>query len=100
MIRPVLLFLLAATPVATPAAAAPQCGPRDKVVAHLAEKYSETRRAVGLAANNMVMELYAAEASGTWTITVSDANGNTCLVASGAGFEAVAEELPAKGNPA
>lgn len=77
-----------------------QCGPRAAVVKALVEKYSETRRSIGIAANNMVMEVYAAEASGTWTITVTSPQGMTCLVASGQGFEPVVEELPAKGDPA
>jgi hypothetical protein len=77
-----------------------QCGPRDTVVAHLATKYSETRRSVGLAANNTVMEVYASDATGSWTITVTTAQGMTCLVASGQNFQPVEEELPAKGSPA
>lgn len=84
----------------SPALAQQQCGPREAVVAHLAEKYAETRRSIGLAANNMVMEVYASPTSGTWTITVTTPQGMTCLVASGQGFEAVEEELPAKGSPA
>jgi hypothetical protein len=77
-----------------------QCGPRAAVVKSLGEKYSETRRAIGISANNMVMEVFAAADSGTWTITVTTPQGVTCLVASGQGYEAVVEELPAKGHPA
>lgn len=77
-----------------------QCGPRAAVVKSLAEKYAETRRSIGISANNLVMEVYAAEDTGTWTITVTSPQGMTCLVASGQGFEAVIEELPAKGDPA
>lgn len=84
---------------AAPAAlAAQQCGKRDLVVSQLNEKYGETRRSMGLAANNTVMEMYASAASGSWTITVTMPDGMTCLVASGQGYEAVAEELPAKGS--
>ena len=78
----------------------PQCGPRAAVVAQLAQKYAETRRSIGIAANNTVMEVYASDESATWTITVTTPQGLTCLVASGQGFEAVVEELPAKGDPA
>jgi hypothetical protein len=77
-----------------------QCGPRDAVVSHLATKYSETRRSIGLAANNTVMEVYASAETGSWTITVTTAQGMTCLVASGQGYEPVEEGLPAKGSPA
>ena len=77
---------------------APQCGPRAAVVKTLAEKYAETRRSIGISANNLVMEVYAATESGTWTITVTTPQGQTCLVASGQGFEAVVEELPPAGK--
>jgi hypothetical protein len=76
----------------------PQCDARDKVVALLAERYGESRRAVGIAGEAAVMELYAAEDSGTWTITMTLPDGQMCLMASGAGFEALTEELPAKGS--
>ena len=79
---------------------APQCGPRAAVVAQLADRYGETRRSMGLAANNMVMEVFASEASQTWTITVTTAQGQTCLVATGQGFETMSDELPGKGDPA
>jgi hypothetical protein len=78
--------------------AAPQCGPRDTVTALLADRYGETRRAVGLAGETAVMELYAADDSGTWTITMTLPDGQTCLMASGSGFEAVTDELPARGT--
>ena len=77
-----------------------QCAKRDIVLGQLAERYGETRRGLGIAANNSVMEMFAAADTGTWTITVTMPNGMTCLVASGQGFEAMADELPAKGSPA
>ncbi len=76
------------------------CGPRDVVVERLANKYSEARQSVGLGANNSMVEVFAADDTGTWTITVTMANGLTCLVASGQNFETLAEALPAKGNDA
>jgi len=78
----------------------PQCAPRADVVAHLNDKYSETRRGMGLAANSTVMEVFASEATGTWTITVTTPQGITCLIASGQSFEPVVEQQPAKGSPA
>lgn len=76
------------------------CAPREAVVARLAERYGESRQSIGLGANNAVMEVFASGETGTWTITVTTANGVTCLVASGQAFEAIAEALPAKGNDA
>lgn len=70
------------------------CGPRDDVIKRLAETYGETRRGLGLARQGAVMEIYASDASGSWTITVTLPNGVTCLVASGQAFEEIVEALP------
>jgi hypothetical protein len=83
-----------------PLQAAAHCAPRPMVIGTLAQNYGETRRSIGLAANNTLMEVFASPETGTWTITVTLPDGMTCLMASGQGFEPVAEELPAKGDPA
>lgn len=92
----------AAVLMAGPAVAqsGPNCAPRDMVVDRLATKYGETRQSMGLGANNAVVEVYASETSGSWTIIVTSANGLTCLVASGQAFEELAEVLPTEGNDA
>ncbi len=54
----------------------------------------------GLAANNGVVEVFASPETGTWTIIVTLPDGQTCLVASGEGYESITEPLPAKGDPA
>ena len=79
---------------------APQCAPRAEVIETLAQSYGETRRSLGLAANNTLMELLASDTTGTWTLTVTMPDGTTCLVAAGQGFEAVSDPLPAKGTRA
>ena len=67
-----------------PAAAQPsQCAPHEVVVQRLAEAYGETRRSAGPGANNTVVEIFASHRSGSWTITVTDATGLTCLIAAG-----------------
>jgi len=70
------------------------CGPRDSVVDRLAEGFGETRQSIGLGANNQIVEQFANEETGSWTITVTMPNGITCLVASGQSFERLAEVLP------
>jgi hypothetical protein len=67
------------------------CGQRSMVVERLQTKYGETRRSVGLAPNNGVVETYASAESGTWTIVITLPNGMTCLVASGDAFEPIEE---------
>jgi hypothetical protein len=71
------------------------CAERGAVMAKLAQHYGETRRSMGLAANNGIIELHASNDTGSWTITVTHPNGMTCLVAAGSSFEVVEEELPA-----
>lgn len=92
-----LAAVLAATQVAH---SAPQCDSREAVTALLADRYNETRRAVGIAGQSAVMELYASTETGTWSITMTLPDGMMCLMASGSNYEAVTEELPAKGDPA
>ncbi len=89
--------LIGAMPRAASAEGA-NCAPRERVVERLADGYGESRQAIGLGANNAVVEVFASAESGTWTITVTTANGLTCLVASGQAFETLAEALPARGN--
>ncbi len=77
---------------------AANCGPRNLVVARLAESFGETRRSIGLGADNALMEVFASAQSGTWTITVTMASGITCLVAAGQAFETLTDALPATGK--
>ena len=77
------------------------CAERSIVMDRLETGYGETRRSVGLAGNNGIIELHASDETGSWTITVTHPNGITCLVAAGTSFEDVDEELPASlGAPA
>jgi hypothetical protein len=79
---------------ATLANAQQNCAPRDRVVERLASAYGETRQSIGLAQNNVVVEVYASSETGTWTITVTNPAGTTCLVASGQAFETFADVKP------
>jgi hypothetical protein len=77
------------------AVAAPQCGPRESVVAQLADKYGEARTGMGMAGTAGVVELFVSDA-GSWTVTVSTPDGRTCLLAFGTGWEALTDALPPK----
>ncbi|KPD13549.1 hypothetical protein [Phaeobacter sp. 11ANDIMAR09] len=76
------------------------CAPRDVVVERLASKYGESRQAIGIGQQGMVMETFASAESGSWTITVTMPTGMTCLMASGQSFEALAEAVPTQDNGA
>lgn len=76
------------------------CAARSQVVDRLETKYGESRRSVGLAANNGVVETYASDESGTWTIVITLPNGMTCLVAAGNAFEPVDDPSVKPGDKA
>lgn len=92
--------LVTAVVIAPDAAQARACAPREKVLSRLAEGYGESRKSIGIGANNQVVEVFASDESGTWTITVTSPAGVTCLVASGQAYEALAEALPDTSDPA
>jgi len=83
----ILLFALPAR------AQGQNCGPRDIVVERLADRFGETRRGIGLATRTRVVEIFASDATGTWTVTVTLPNGRTCLLASGQAWEDRMDDL-------
>ena len=96
----VLAFLTLALAAALPALAGPQCAAHDVVAKSLADQFGEVRRGIGLAADNTVMELCASAETGTWTVTVTQPSGQTCLFAAGSDFEMTADMLPNTDDPA
>ncbi|MEO0370739.1 MAG: hypothetical protein AAF231_04705 [Pseudomonadota bacterium] len=98
MIAPAAILALASG-FATQAAAQ-NCAPREVVIERLADRYGESRQSVGLGSNNAVVEVFASQETGTWTITVTSVNGLTCMVASGQSFETLTEAVPLAGDDA
>ncbi len=94
----VLIFGMAA--VGPPDAQAQMaCGTRDSVVAKLGDKYGEVRRGGGLAGPTAIFEIWASEATGTWTILKTTPNGLTCIMAVGDGWHDDAGEPTLAGDP-
>lgn len=73
---------------------AARCAERSLIVHSLAEKYGESRQSVGLGNDNTLVEVFASEETGSWSITVTRAGGPTCLVAAGNNYQLVQEALP------
>ena len=88
-----LLAALAALAAIPAPAQAARCAPRADALSALTERYGETRRGIGLDSRGTVMEVFAAEGGG-WTILVTRPDGTSCMVASGTGYEDLAEALP------
>ena len=96
-------LLIGAAVLAGPVqAGTPACAERTSIVESLAAKYGETRQAIGLASASQIVEIFASEETGSWTIIVTRADGMTCLIAAGQHFEELDEELTpaAVGDPA
>lgn len=75
------------------------CGEREVLVDRLERHFGETRRSTGLAANQKLVELYASEDSGSWTLLLTRPNGHACVLATGAAYDSWESELPATGDP-
>ncbi len=73
------------------------CGKRADMVRQLGEKYGETRRSMGLAAGRGVVELYASEETGSWTILITSPQGTACMMAAGQAFQI--DPVTAAGSP-
>ena len=82
---------------AAPAAAQMVCGKRADILRQLGEKYGETRRSLGLSQGRGVVELYASEETGSWTILMTNPQGTSCLMAAGEAFQV--EPAAVAGDP-
>lgn len=80
----VLPFVLC-LPVAASAQQVP-CAPRDRMIALFTEQFGETRRALGLAGAQAVMELFASDETGSWSIALTLPDGRTCVLARGSDY--------------
>jgi hypothetical protein len=62
------------------------CTDHAVVVQRLEQIYGERRQTALSGPDDMTVEVFAAIDTGSWTITVTDTGGLTCLVAAGQGF--------------
>jgi hypothetical protein len=69
------------------AQAAPQCGPRQKIVDLLGQKFKEGRQGLGLISQLAMIELFVST-KGTWTMTSTNTQGMTCVIAAGESWQA------------
>lgn len=65
------------------------CGERLKIIEILAKQYKEVPRAMAITGANTFMEIFTSP-SGTWTTLITTPTGQTCIVASGEGWEDIA----------
>jgi hypothetical protein len=103
-VLPLVLLVCAVLAPAAPAAASPGlCGARAEVVDRLTAHHGETRRGRGLqpgSEGGAVVELYASERTGSWTILLTTPQGLACLLAAGRGWAPDGAATAAEGDPA
>jgi len=62
------------------------CGAREMIVERLARDYGESRQSLGVVGGRQVLEVFASEETGSWTILLTAPDGIACLVAVGERF--------------
>jgi hypothetical protein len=72
----------------TTASAQTLCGERANFLKHLGTNHQEAPTSMGLTSTGKVIEVLTSE-KGTWTIIITDPDGNSCLVAAGEAWEAI-----------
>ena len=70
------------------AAQLPSCAPRDDMVSSLSETFREKQHAYGLLGPQLIIEVFVSDKGG-WTIVVTGADGISCVLAAGIGWEAL-----------
>lgn len=82
-------LILGTIAAATPALARENCGVRETMVAKLQNSYSESLVAGGLQASknaNTMVEVWASQTTGTFTMLLTSPEGVSCVVAVGTNF--------------
>lgn len=67
------------------------CAARAAMIERLATTYNEKRQLVAMSGQNAMLELFASD-QGSWTITVTQPSGLTCIVAAGQNFQYVVDK--------
>ena len=71
----------------------PFCMPAEELASFLEEKLEEVPMARGASDVGVLVTVFAAKATGTWTIAVTEPSGLSCIVVAGTGFELMPEAL-------
>ena len=96
--RPIGYLLAGLVTLTAPTVTAATCASRDDVVSRLQSKFSEQLTVGGLqqARNSLSMlEIWASDETGTYTVLLTDPNGISCILAAGTDFfEATRKPVP------
>ena len=65
------------------------CAPREAVIERLESKYAERLKGGGLQNAETLLEVWASEKTGSFTVLLTHANGVSCIVSSGDNWNTV-----------
>lgn len=71
------------------------CAPRDEMVHKLSHQFGERMAGMGVRSPESVMEVWQSDRSGRWTLVMNYADGKSCIVAMGEGWETLPGDPPA-----
>lgn len=91
--------LAAVTLSSTAQAQGRTCGDRTAIVERLETGFGESRTGAGLSTQNGIVEVFASEETGTWTIILTLPTGQSCLVAAGNSWQAGPADVTQSGLP-
>tara|TARA_R110002072_G_scaffold11668_18_gene52350 strand:- start:1636 stop:1971 length:336 start_codon:yes stop_codon:yes gene_type:complete len=76
----------------------PACNLREKVLSHLATKYSEAPVAIGVTSSGALLEVLSSNEGITWTVILTRPDGVSCLLAAGEGWRPLPPDQAAAPN--
>lgn len=82
-----LALCLAPAAEATSPIAEIVCAPRGEMLRRLETEYGAARQGIGLDGPERMVEVWAAERSGNWTLVMTYPDGQSCIVAMGEAWE-------------
>ncbi len=85
---------------ATQVHAVTDCAPRDDVTQHLSDRFGEYHHATGLQTETGLIEIWASETTGSWTILLTRPDGQSCVLSSGSHFLLESPMVELAGEPA
>ncbi len=78
-----LVFGMVALAPPVHAQAVPGCQTREHLVQTLADRYNESLDSIGLQGPELLLEVWSAQDTGSFTVLITKPNGISCVVATG-----------------
>ena len=84
-----LVFGVVALALPAHAQSALKCHPREQLVQALESRYNESLDSMGLQGPELLLEIWSAKDTGSFTVLITKPNGISCVVASGNNWQKI-----------